>query len=141
MVSQLCKQKKHKITDFLTEEILEHDTLVVQVESGAQEALDKRNKGEEPLVVERDQLQARLNAVKAKIEENKVHKEKLVAVVAKCQKMKLLPPASKATAFIRKKLEENLKEVKAEIKQANSFLKSTKAVIEQHQTNEVNTKL
>ena len=141
MVSQLCKQKKHKITDFLTEEILEHDTLVVQVESGAQEALDKRNDGEGPLVVERDQLQARLNAVKAQIEENKVHKEKLVAVVAKCQKMKLLPPASKATAFIRKKLEENLKEVKEEIKRADSFLKSTKAVIEQHQTNEVNTKL
>ena len=103
----------------------EHDTLVVQVESGAQEALDKRNKGEEPLVIEEDQLQARLNAVKAQIQENKVHKEKLVAVIANCQKMKQLPPARKTMGFILENLKENLKEVKNELKLADSFLKRT----------------
>ena len=73
----------------------EHDTLVVQVVSGAQEALDKRNKGEEPLVIEQDQLEAKLDAVKAQIGENRVHKEKLMAVIANCQKLKQLPPARK----------------------------------------------
>ena len=52
MVSQLCKQKKHKITDFLVEDLEECDALVVQGESGAQEAIEKRNKGEVPLVIE-----------------------------------------------------------------------------------------
>ena len=51
------------MTDFLAEDVKKHDTLVVKVESGAQEALGKRNEGEEPLVIEEDQLQARLNAV------------------------------------------------------------------------------
>ena len=40
--------------DLVSKDVEEHDTLVVQVESGAQEALDKRNKGEEPLVNEQD---------------------------------------------------------------------------------------
>ena len=34
-----------------TKDVKEHDTLVVQVEIGTQEALDKRNEGEEPLVM------------------------------------------------------------------------------------------
>ena len=46
-------------------------------------------------MVKRDQLRTRLNAVEARIEENRVAKEKLLSVVADCQKMKLLPPASK----------------------------------------------
>ena len=54
------------------------------MEIGAQEALDKRNEGEEPLVmIEQDQLQARLNAVKAQFKENKGHKEKLLVVIKK----------------------------------------------------------
>ena len=48
----------------------EHDSLVVQVESGAQEALDKRNEGEGPLVVEQYESQAKLDAVKAQIQKN-----------------------------------------------------------------------
>ena len=107
----------------------EHDTLVVQVESGAQEALDKRNEGEEPLVIELDQLQAKMDAVKAQVKENKVRKEKLMAVIANCQQMKQLPPARKATAFIRKNLEKNLKEVKEELKLANDFLIRTSGTI------------
>ena len=66
----------------------EHETLVVQVESGAQEALNKRNKGEEPLVIERNQLKVKLDAVVAQIKENRVHQEKLMAVIANCEKMK-----------------------------------------------------
>ena len=88
----------------------EHDTLVVQVESGAQEALEKRNEGEEPLVIEEYQLQARLNVVKSQIKENRVHKEKLMAVIANCQKMKQLTPERKVAAFIHKNLEKALKE-------------------------------
>ena len=52
------------------------------MESGAQDALDKRSKGEEPLVIKWDHLKAKLDAVVAQIEENKVHKEKLMAVIA-----------------------------------------------------------
>ena len=54
LASPTCKQKNHKITDLIFEDVEEHDTLVVQVESGAQEALNKRNEGEEPLVNEQD---------------------------------------------------------------------------------------
>ena len=103
----------------------EHDTLVVLVESGAQEAFDKRNKGEEQLVVERDQLKVKLDAVVAQIEENNVHKEKLMAVIAKCEYMKRLPPAIKSTKFICKNLKQTLKEVEVEGKLADDFLKRT----------------
>ena len=59
------------------------------MESGAQEALDKRNRGEGPLVVELDQLKVKWDAAVAHlIEENKVAKEKLRAVITDCQKMK-----------------------------------------------------
>ena len=113
------------MTDFLAEDVEEQNTLVVQVESGAQEAIDKRNEGEEPLVIEEDQLQARLNVVKAKIKENRVHKEKLLVVIANCQKMKQLPAASKATKSLWKNLKEMQKEVEEEGLLADNFLKQT----------------
>ena len=115
------------MTDFLAKDVEEHDTLVVQVDSGAQEALDKRNKGEEPLVVERDQLRTRLIVVEAQIEENHVAKEKLTVVIANCKEMKKLDPASKALTNLsmRKNLEKKLKEVKEEIQLADQFLKRT----------------
>ena len=119
----MCQQKKHTITDLISKDVEEHDTLVVQVESGAQEALDKRNEGEEPLVVERDQLEAKLDAVMAQIEDNRVHKEKLMAIIANCEKMKQLSAASKSTRFILKNLEETLKKVKEKLKLAKEFLK------------------
>ena len=81
------------------------------MESGAQEALGKRYEGEEPLVIEEDQLQAKLDsvkaqnkknqfqatlgAVKAQIKENRFDKQKLMEVIANCQKMKQLPPEKK----------------------------------------------
>ena len=74
------------------------------MECGAQEALDKRNKGEEPLLIEEDQLLSKLEAVLAQIEENKVHKKKLEAVIANCHRMKQLPPGNKATSFVRENL-------------------------------------
>ena len=111
------------MNDFLAKDVEEHDTLVVQVDSGAQEALDKRIKGEKPLVVERDQLQVKLDAVKALIEENQVAKEKLTVVIANCKEMKKLPPASKVAVSMRKNLEKKLKEVKEEIQLADQFLK------------------
>ena len=123
--SPSCQQKKHKITDFIAEDVEEHDTLVVQVESGAQEALDKRNKGEEPLVIERDQLKAKLDTVVAQIEENQVAKGKLCVVIANCKEMKKLDPASKVAVSMRKNLEKKLKEVKEEIQLADQFLKRT----------------
>ena len=123
--SPLCQQKKHKLTDFLIKEAEEHDTLVVKVESGAQEALDKRNEGEKPLVIEQDQLQAKLDAVKAKIKENRVHKEKLMAVIANCQKMKQLPHERKGSSFIRDNLKQALKEVEEELRIAGECLNQT----------------
>ena len=111
--------------DLIPKDVEEHDTLVVQVESGAQEALDQRNEGEEPLVIARDQLKSKWDAVVAQIEENRVHKEKLMAVITYCQKMKELPPSSKVAVSIRQTLEENLKEVKEELKLAGVFLKRT----------------
>ena len=111
------------MNDFLAKDVEEHDTLVVQVDSGAQEALDKRIKGEEPLVVERDQLKTRLIVVEAQIEENQVAKEKLTVAIANCKEMKKLDPASKATVSMRKNLEKKLKKVKEEIQLADQFLK------------------
>ena len=110
------------MTNFLFEDVEEHDTLVVQVESGAQEALDKRNEGEKPLVIEQDQLQAKLDAVKSQIKENRVHKQKLMAVIADCQEMKQLPPERKGSTLIRENLKQKLKEVNEELEMADSFL-------------------
>ena len=121
----LCHRENHMMTDILAKEAEEHDTLVVQVESGAQDALNKRNEGEEPLVIEQNQLKVKLDAVMTKIRVNRFHKEKLMAVIANCQKMKQISSASKSMAFIRKNLEKNLKEMKEEIKRANDFLKRT----------------
>ena len=122
LIRPLCIQEKHKITDFITKDVEEHDTLVVQVESGAQEALDKRNKGEEPLLIERDHLQAKLDVVKAQIEENRVYKEKLMQVISECHRMKQMPSEKKVSAFIQKHLKKKLDEVKVEVNLANKFL-------------------
>ena len=137
MVSPSCHHEKHSITDFLAQDVEEHDTLVVQVESGAQEALDKRNEGEEPLLIEEDQLQAKLDAVNAKIKENKVHKEKLMAVIANCEKMRTLSPATKVMVSIRQNLKKTLKEVNEELKMANEFFKraTTKVAGRVHEVN------
>ena len=121
--SPSCQHKKHKITEFIAEDVEEHDTFVVQVESGAQDALDKRNEGEEPLLIEEDQLQVKLDAVKAQVKENRVHKEKLLVVIANCQKMKQLHGASKATKSLWKNLKEMQKEVEEEGLLADNFLK------------------
>ncbi len=122
------------MNDFLAKDVEEHDTLVVQVDSGAQEALDKRIIGERPLVVERDQLKTRLIVVEAQIEENQVAKEKLTVVIASCKEMKKLPPASKVAVSMRKNLKKKLKEVKEEIQLADQFLKrSNPAAVSQPQ--------
>ena len=91
------------------------------MESGAQEALDKRNEGEGPLVVEQYESQAKLDAVKAQIQENKVHQEKL----KNYQKMKQLHPERKGSSYLRDNLKQNLKKVKEEVKLAKEFLKRT----------------
>ena len=113
------------------------------MESGAQEALHKRNEGEGPLVIEEDQLEAKLVsekaqnkkkqfqatlfAIKAQIKENGVHKQKLMEVISNCQKMKQLPPEKKVAVLIRKSLKKTLKEVKNEVKLANDFLNRVKS--------------
>ena len=113
------------MTDFPAKDVEEHDTLVVQVDSGAQEALDKRNKGEEPLVVERDQLRTRLIVVEAQIEENQEAKEKLCVLIANCKQMIKMAPSSKVAVSVRKDLKKKLKEVKEEIQLADQFLRRT----------------
>ena len=55
------------------------------------------------MVIERDQLEAKLGAVKAQIQENKIHKEKLMAVIFNCQQVKQLTPSAKATRFFAKR--------------------------------------
>ena len=70
-------------------------------------------------------MQAKLDAVKAQIKENRIHKEKLLAVIANCQKMKQLPAASKATKSLWKNLKRMQKEMKEEVEQADNFLKRT----------------
>ena len=68
-------------------------------------------------------MQAKLDAVKVQFEDNRVYKEKLMAVIANCQKMKLFSAARKAMPFIRENLEKKMKEVKKEVKMADDFLK------------------
>ena len=48
-----------------------------------------------------------------------------MAVIANCQKMKQLPPERKGSSFIRENLKQKLKEVKEELKMADSFLNRT----------------
>ena len=117
-----CYQEKHKVTDYLKKDVEEHDMLVDQVESKAEDVIGKREEGERPLVAERDQLKTRLNTVEAQIEENQISKEKLRSVINACKEMKQLPPFRKSSVFIRKTLIKKLKEVKEELKVANNFL-------------------
>ena len=94
------------------------------MESKAQGTLKKRDKEERTLVVEQDQLKAKLKTVEAQIEENQVCKEQLLAIVAICKKIKLLPGARKATVFVSKNVEQKLKEMTEEAKIADQFLDS-----------------
>ena len=97
----------------------EHDTMVVKLESKAEELIEKRISKKIPLMSEQDQLRTRLTTVEAQIEENQVAKEKLLALVADCKEMKLLPAASKCTALVQKNLKKMLKEVEEEAKLVN----------------------
>ena len=114
----MCQPQKHNITDFLTKDVQEVNTVISEIESEAQESLEKRGKGEKPLVIKRDKLKAKLSAVEAQLQRNEASKLKLRAIIVSCNEMKLLPPANKVSSFVRKNLDQKLKEVKEEMKLA-----------------------
>ena len=64
----------------------------------------------------------KLKAVEVKIEEGQGLRQKLIAIVANCEKMKQLPPESKATVFMRTNLRQAIADTKEEVDKAKEFV-------------------
>lgn len=118
----VCNQENHDITDILSPEVQEVNSMLDEVENGAEASLNKRGEEERPLLAEQDQLKAKLKAVEAQVKENEDCKERLChQIVVQSKKLKLLSAAKKATVFVKKNVEEKLKEVKEQAKLAEQF--------------------
>jgi len=65
---------------------------------------------------------AKLKTVKVKMEEGVGLRQKLTEIVANCEKMKQLPPESKATVFMRKNLRQAIVDTKREVQKAEEFV-------------------
>ena len=59
---------------------------------------------------------AKGKAVEVKMEESEGLRQKLVEIMTNCEKMKQLPPASKATVFMRKNLRQAIADTQEEVK-------------------------
>ena len=81
---------------------------MVEWEIGAQQGIGKVDHGQGHLAQEKDLLMAKLKAVEVKMEEGEGLRQKLIEIVANCDKMKQLPPESKATVFMMKNLRQAL---------------------------------
>ena len=64
----------------------------------------------------------KLKAVEVKMEEGEGLRQKLNEILANCEKIKQLPPATKATVFMRKNLRQAIEDTKQEVKKAKEFV-------------------
>ena len=78
--------------------------------------------GQGHLNQKKEQLLAKLKAVEVKVEEGEGLRQKLTEIVANCEKMKQLPPESKATVFMRTNLRQAIDDTKQELLKAEEFI-------------------
>ena len=95
---------------------------LVEWETDAHQGIGNVDHGQGHLAQEKDQLMAKVKAVEVKMEEGEGLRQKLVEIVANCEKMKQLPPATKATVFMRKNLRQAIVDTKQEVKKAEEFV-------------------
>ena len=67
-------------------------------------------------------LQTKLKAIEAQIAENNNRQQKIQSAIARCQEMAKLSTRMKASAVIRKKIEQMKKEMRGEVEQAKNLL-------------------
>ena len=89
---------------------------LVELETDAHQGIGKVDHGQEHLEQEKKQLMAKGKAVEVKMEESEGLRQKLVEIMTNCEKMKQLPPASKATVFMRKNLRQAIADTQEEVK-------------------------
>jgi len=121
------QRDKLKITDF-GKDVLEFDTWLVELQTEAYQGLEDVDGGHGNLELKREQLQklqeqlqASLKAVEVEIEESEGFRQKLCEIVANCEEMKMLPPTSKASVFMRKNLRQAIADMKQEVQKALVF--------------------
>ena len=121
-------EKKHKMTDF-GKDVEEFDGWLVEMETDAHQGIGKVDNGQGHLKQEKDQLLAKLKAVEVKMEEGEGLRQTLVEIVANCEKMKQLPPESKATVFMRKNLQQAITDAKQEVLKTEEFVSGLGIII------------
>ena len=100
----------------------EFNDWLVEWETDAHRGIGKVDHGQGHLAQEKKQLMVKLKAVEVKMEEGQRLRQKLVEILADCEKMKQLPPESKATVFMRKNLRQAIVDTKEEVKKAEKFV-------------------
>ena len=95
---------------------------LVEWETDAHQGIGKVDHGQGHLKQEKEQLMAKLKAVEVKMEEGEGLRQKLVEILANCEKMKQLPSESKATVLMRKNLRQAIADTKQEVKKAEEFV-------------------
>ena len=116
-----CHKQKHKLTDF-GKDVEELNGWLVEWETDAYQGIGKVDHGQGHLKQEKEQLMAKVKAVEVKMEEGQELRQKLFEILANCEKMKQLPPESKATVFMRKNLLQAIADTKQEVKKAEEFV-------------------
>ena len=114
LAKPICQQKEHKTTDF-GQDVKEFDNWLVELEAGAHQGIGNVDLGQ-------GYLKQKINQLQAKMEEGEGHRQKLLEIVANCEEMKQLPPASKATVFMRKNLMQTITDMKQQVKKAEGFV-------------------
>ena len=100
----------------------EFNDWLVEWETDAHQGIGMVDHGQGHLEQEKEQLMVKLKAVELKMEEGEGLRQKLVEIVANCEEMKQLPPATKATVFMRKNLRQAIADMKQEVKKVEEFV-------------------
>ena len=87
--------------------------------------------GQEHLEVEKEQLMVKLKAVEVKMEEDQGFHQNLVEIVANCEEIKQLSPATKATIFMLKNLQQAIADTKQVVQKDEEFLFDVPEVVEE----------
>ena len=114
-------ENKHKLADF-GEDVEEFNGWLVEWETDANQGIGKVDHGQGHLKQEKEQPMAKVKAVEVKMEEGVELRQKLVEILANCEKMKQLPPESKASVFMRKNLRQAIEDTKQEVQRAEEFV-------------------
>lgn len=101
----------HKMTDFVND-VKEFDGWLVDMEMEGNQGIGEVEKSCEHLQVKKELLENNLKAVDEQMKENQVFRGKILELIADCEGIKLLPPASKATVFMRKIVKQKMAHMK-----------------------------